>query len=88
MHIEHEGKRFAWYYDSLHGVGRFVDKQTGALTYLETGSDCAQLRRELNRLRSKTSAKAYPKAAPGYENMIDYIADQYEFHADETETQS
>jgi hypothetical protein len=80
MHIEHESERFAWYYDSRMGVGRFVRKSDDALTYLETGTDCQDVRRSLRRLEQKTSSPRYPKAAPSFADIFDCIATEYEFH--------
>jgi hypothetical protein len=77
---EHESERFEWNYDTLYGVGNFVRKIDGAQSYLETGSDCAQVRRDLNRLRSKTSSPRYPKHAPSFGDIFDSIASEYEFH--------
>lgn len=81
MHVEHESENFAWYYDSLMGVGRFERKSDNSLTLLETGSDCSQVRRELNRLKSKTSSPRYPASAPSFNAIFDSIAAEYEFHA-------
>lgn len=82
MYIEHESKNFAWHYDSRMGVGRFERKSDNALAFLETGSDCAQVRRDLNRLKSKTSSPHYPSSAPSFSDIFDNIAAEYEFHPD------
>lgn len=82
MTREYEGKHFAWNYDSLYGVGNFERLSDGALSYLETGTDCNDRRREFNRLKSKTSSPHYPKNAPSFADVFDAIASEYEFHAD------
>jgi hypothetical protein len=82
MKIEHESANFMWCYDSLSGVGRFIRKSDNAVSFLETGTDCQEVRRQLNRLAQKTSSPKYPNAAPGFASVFDAIADQYEFHED------
>lgn len=74
---EHESENYAWRYDSLYGVGNFERKADGAQSYLETGMDCADMRCNLNRLRSKTSSPNYPKAAPSFNELFDSIASEY-----------
>lgn len=39
----YEGNAYRFNYDGLHGVGNFERISDGALTMLETGSDCAEL---------------------------------------------
>jgi hypothetical protein len=80
MITEHESDRYAWNFDGLYGVGNFLRKSDGAVTYLETGSDCADVRRGLNRLASKTARHRYPKCAPTFGEVFDSIAGEYEFH--------
>ena len=75
----HESKNYSFKYDSAYGVGLFHRKRDGAQTLLEMGSDCDQLRRDLNRLKSKTSGKKYPSAAPGFDHVFDAIASEYTF---------
>mgnify|MGYP001612907912 CR=1 FL=1 len=77
--IEHESAAYAWNYDSLYGVGNFSRKADGATTCLETGSDCAEVRRGLNRLASKSAARRY--RGPGFAPIFDAIASEYTFHA-------
>lgn len=85
MQVEHESESCAFHYDSLMGVGRFERKADGALTYWETGSDCAQLRRDLNRMAQKTGAKKYPKAAPAFGELFDSLASEYTYHNEESD---
>jgi hypothetical protein len=80
MHIEYEGDRFAWYYDGRMGVGRFVRKADDAISFLETGTDCQDVRRSLRRLAQKTSSSRYPSCAPTFGDIFDCIASEYEFH--------
>ena len=80
--VEHESEKFEWNYDTLYGVGYFVRKCDGAVSYLETGSDCATVRRSLNRLRSKTSSHRYPKQAPSFASIFDSMASENEFHTE------
>lgn len=80
MLTEHESDNYAWNYDGLYGVGNFTRKRDGAVTYLETGSDCEELRESLDTLAAKTGAADYPKAAPGFASVFDAIASEYEFH--------
>jgi hypothetical protein len=82
MITEHESDRYAWNFDSLYGVGCFARKSDGAVTYLETGSDCVEVRRGLNRLASKTASPRYPKSAPTFGEVFDSIASEYEFHGE------
>lgn len=79
MRTEHTGNRYAWAYDSIMGVGRFVRLEDDALTMLETGSDCAQVRRDLNRLKTNVGAKDRPKGAPSFEDILDSIAGEYSY---------
>ncbi len=82
MRTEHESDNYKWNYDSLYGVGNFERKSDGAITYLETGSDCADIRRGFNRLRSKTESIKYPAHAPKFGDILDSIASEYTFHKD------
>jgi hypothetical protein len=88
MTIEHESACYAWSYDSLYGVGNFIRKRDGAVSFLETGEDCTELRRRLNRLRSKTGSHRYPRFAPSFEDCLDNIARDHEFHGDNSEFDS
>jgi hypothetical protein len=80
MQIEHQGYFYAFAYDGLMGVGRFVRLADDALTLLDTGSDCAATRRDLNRLKSRTSAKGYK--GPPFETLFDSWASEYTYEAD------
>ncbi len=82
MNTEYESEHYAWNYDSQYGVGNFVRKSDNAITYLETGTDCQDVRRSLRRLAQKTSSPRYPKASPGFCMVFDSIASEYTFHAD------
>lgn len=82
MRVEFEGAGYEWNYDSLYGVGRFVRKSDGALSFLETGTDCQNVRRDLRRLSQKTASPRYPKAAPGFPELLDNLASEYTFYAD------
>jgi hypothetical protein len=82
MNHEYESEEYAWSYDSLYGVGRFVRKSDGAMTYLETGSDCQDMRRQLRRLDQKAHSPRYPNQAPSFNSVFNSIASEYEFHAD------
>ncbi len=79
MHTEHEGIHYKWNYDSLMGVGNFQRKSDDLVSLLETGSDCVSIRRDFNRLRTKTESKNYPKNAPSFESIFDSIASEYTF---------
>lgn len=79
MHLEFEGHHFAWHYDSLYGVGRFERKFDGALSPLETGTDCQDVRRGLRRMHQKTHANRYPFAAPRFADLMDSVASEYPF---------
>lgn len=64
MQCEYTTRAYQWLYDPLMGVGRSRRVSDGALTLLETGSDCQQVNRDLRRLEQKTSSPRYPKSAP------------------------
>ncbi len=80
MPIEYESDRFAWNYDGLYGVGNFIRKSDSALSFLETGTDCQNVRRALRRLSQKAASPHYPAAAPRFADVFDSIASEYEFH--------
>jgi hypothetical protein len=82
MSTEYESENYAWIYNSLYGVGRFERKADSALTYLETGSDCQEVRRQLRRLAQKTSSPRYPSQAPRFNSVFDSIASEYSYHTD------
>lgn len=77
--IEHETPHYAWHYDSAYGVGCFVRKSDGAASFLETGTDCQNVRRDLRRLAQKTGSPRYPVSAPGFAAIMDSIASEYTF---------
>ncbi len=78
---EYRGKHFCWNYDSTYGVGNFERLEDSALSYLETGSDCMDHRREFRRLQQKTGSPSYPKNAPSFADIFDSIASEYMFFA-------
>lgn len=82
MHIEHESERFEFLYDSLYGVTRWRRKSDDALTYLNTGSDAQQERRDLRRLAQKTGSPRYPKSAPTFAEIFDSLAMEQTYHVD------
>lgn len=84
MTIEHESPNYAWHYNSLYGVGRFERKRDGALSLLDTGTDCQDTRRNLRRLAQKTSAKNYPATAPTFAEIFDSIASGNTFETEAT----
>jgi hypothetical protein len=84
MVIEHESSRFEWLYDSRYGVGRFRRKADDALTFLETGTDCQDVRRKLNRTKQKCESPHYPANAPPFADLLDSLATEYEFHNEES----
>ena len=79
FHIEHEGRAFSWHYNGLYGVGCFRRKSDAALSNFETGSDCNDVRRSLNRLKSKAASPRYPASAPDFKTVLDFIASEYDF---------
>jgi hypothetical protein len=79
MSVEYESEKYSWNYDNLYGVGNFTRKSDDAVTMLETGSDCQEMRRSFHRLLQKTSSKRYPKSAPSFNEIFDSIASEYNF---------
>lgn len=77
--IEHAGDHFAWAYEPVRGYGYFL--RTGPAEHwasaLITGDDCVRVRRDFNRLKSKTSGRRYPPAAPSFAEVFDSIAGEY-----------
>lgn len=84
MHIEYESDRFEFLYDSLYGVTRWRRKADDALTYLNTGSDAQQERRDLRRLAQKTSSPRYPKGAPTFAELFDSLAGEQTFYTEDS----
>lgn len=80
-HEECRGKNFCWNYNSAYGVGNFQRLADGALSYLETASDCQDRRRQFRRLQQKTTSPRYPKSAPSFAEMFDAIAAEHIFYA-------
>lgn len=85
MRIEHESANFEWLYDSRMGVGRFRRKADGALAFLETGTDCQNTRRDLQRTKQKCESPRYPAGAPPFADLLDSLATEYSFYAMESE---
>lgn len=83
MNCEYESPNFTWCYDSYYGVGRFIRKSDGAMTALETGTDCQRVRAGLRRLKQKTASAKYPLAAPSFAQVFDSIALEYDFRGTE-----
>jgi hypothetical protein len=80
MIVEYETGQYQFCYDSNMGVGRFVRLEDGAVTNLETGSDCDALRERL----SATAAR-YPGRNPNSFNTsgiayFNLLASEYEYH--------
>lgn len=84
MLVEYESSRFEWLYDSRMGVGYFRRKSDGACTYLETGTDCQNVRRLLNRAKQKCESPRYPASAPPFHDLLDNLATEYDFHLEES----
>lgn len=80
MNILHETPNYSFLYDSYYGAGRFIRKSDGAMTLLETGSDCNALKADLHRLKQKTGSRRYPKNAPNFNTLMDAIAGEYSFN--------
>lgn len=80
MRTEFDGEAFQWQYDSLYGVGQFVRKSDGATAYLETGTDCQDVRRTLRRTQQRTSSPRYSALAPSFPVLLDSLALEYEYH--------
>lgn len=77
MFTEFETANFTWRYAARYGHGCFMRKCDGTSSALISGDDCATVRRDLNRLRSKTGAKRY--GGPGFAAIFDSIASEYRF---------
>lgn len=82
MVVEYETSAYSWLYDGLHGVGRFVRKSDEMMTFMETGQDCQDVRRQFRRLQQKTSSPRYPSAAPSFDAIFNSIASEYFVGAD------
>lgn len=74
---EREGRHFAWRYNPRQGYGWILRKADGAESALITGDDATDLRRQFNRLASKTASPRYPAAAPTFAEVFDAIASDY-----------
>jgi hypothetical protein len=77
MRTEYESDNYQWAYDSLQGVGRFIRKSDNALSLLDTGTDCQNLREQLTRL-----AKDHPGRNPDSfdtegRKIFDSMAEEY-----------
>ena len=75
MHTEFDGMLYRWNYDGLMGVGNFERKADGATTYLETGSDCQDIRESLKRLEARETPARFT-------TILDSLASEYAFHTD------
>lgn len=69
--------KYSWVYDASMNYGYVVRKSDGAESSLMTGDDCAKMRRDLNRLKSKTSSPRYPSSAPTFDAMFNNIVSEY-----------